>query len=460
MQPIYWIKYLDPIESLMSPLLSELAKPKLQYPTVWYKQSAFRKIRYEGEKSTIISRTKDGHMFYSGLIPRILQIADDLKAKVVFEKPQKFLIPKKEMTFPEGITPRQFQLDLINQALIAERGVLKAPTGTGKTILGLFLINSIDNLEQVLWLCHTKDLLYQTVEEAVKFFGYDSVGIIGDSKRDTGKFLTIATRQSFKELADDLGTSYDMVIVDETHHISKFKSDYVEILQKVFAPIRIGLTATVSTDIEARLAMEALIGPVVGEFTINKGIEEGFMAEIKIKIIKIPKLQRIRELRRYPDVYEQGVVRRLDRNKLIMDLVKDYTAQGKSCLIVVNQIEHGNLLLSMARNMGLDTEFIQGATDADARVLAKIALDKSHIKSVIATTVWKEGISIPSLNVVINAGGGKSEIATLQSIGRGTRTTPEKTEVIIHDFFDQSHPFLLDHFGERFCLYMNNQWIK
>ena len=44
MQPLYWIRYLDPIESLMSPLLSELVKPKLQYPTVWYKQSAFRKI--------------------------------------------------------------------------------------------------------------------------------------------------------------------------------------------------------------------------------------------------------------------------------------------------------------------------------------------------------------------------------------------------------------------------------
>jgi len=36
-----------------------------------------------------------------------------------------------------------------------------------------------------------------------------------------------------------------------------------------------------------------------------------------------------------------------------------------------------------------------------------------------------------------------SEISTLQSIGRGLRKTTTKKELIMVDFFDQSHPFYL-----------------
>lgn len=458
MKSEYWIKFLDPIESLMSPSLSKIVGSALSFPTVWYKDGAFKKIRMEGVKSTIISRTAKGHLFFTGVIPRILQEAHRQKISVDYDPPEKFLIPGP-IKLPEGMTLRSFQTDLIQKIHAKERGILKAPTGTGKTVLGLSMIASIKDIDQILWLCHTKDLLYQTANEAEKFFGKKNIGIIGDGKKEDCRYLTVATRQSFKDLADDLGTSYDILVVDEAHHITSFKGDYATILHKIFAPIRIGLTATLPTDTEAKLAMESFIGPLIGEFSINDGIEKGFMATPKIIISKIPKLQRIRDLRKYADVYEKGIVRRLDRNKVIVDLIKEYTKKDMSCLIVVNQIEHGELLMSMCRHCGLDTVFVHGSTDADDRMAAKIALNNNHIRSVICTTVWKEGISIPELNVVINAAGGKSEIATLQSIGRGTRATSTKKEVIIHDFFDQSHPYLLDHFGERLCLYIDNNWI-
>ena len=81
------------------------------------------------------------------------------------------------------------------------------------------------------------------------------------------------------------------------------------------------------------------------------------------------------------------------------------------------------------------------------------------MKCVICTAVWKEGVNIPELNVVINAAGGKSELVTLQTIGRGLRKTENKSELIIYDFFDNSHHYLVDHFGHRFCLYSDMGWI-
>lgn len=453
-----WIRQLDPIESLMSRELYKEVKGLISFASAFYKQTMYRKVRKEYTKSTAIGTIKEGIVFYTGLIPRIKKYCTDNGLDLDCQEIHHTTI-RIDPELPEGVVLRQFQKELIHKAIAAERGILKAPTGTGKTVLGLALICSIQDLEGVLWLCHTKDLMYQTEKEAGKFLDPRNVGIMGDGNMISDRFLTIATRQTFKDYADDLGTSYDLVLVDEGHHVTALDGEYGTILKKVYAPIRIGLTATLPTTEEAKLSMEALLGPLIGEFTINEGREQGFMAHPRIKIVKIPVSQRIREIHKYSDVYEHGVVRRLDRNRMIVDLVKKHQQNGDSVLIVVNKIDHGNLLLNLCNASSLEAEFICGASDSDTRDLAKTALNDKRMKCVIATAVWREGVNIPELNVVINAAGGKSEIMTLQSIGRGLRKTAEKSELIIYDFFDNSHPYLVSHFGERFSLYCDMGWI-
>ena len=70
-----------------------------------------------------------------------------------------------------------------------------------------------------------------------------------------------------------------------------------------------------------------------------------------------------------------------------------------------------------------------------------------------------EIINIPSLNCVIIAYGGKDSKRTLQTIGRGLRKTDEKDIVTIIDFFDPSHPSLINHFGHRISLYCEEGWL-
>jgi len=60
----------------------------------------------------------------------------------------------------------------------------------------------------------------------------------------------------------------------------------------------------------------------------------------------------------------------------------------------------------------------------------------------------------------VNASGGKSEILTLQSLGRGLRTVPGvKDDVVLVDFFDPSNRYLVDHFGHRVSLYFEEGWL-
>ena len=463
----YWIRRLDPVESLMSPELSELVAPALSYKSVYWRPGPFHKIRKEYTKSTIISKKRDGHLFYTGLIPRIVKIATDKGIPYYSdEDPLEFPIVA-DFHLPAGMSHRSFGVDLLHKAVKAKRGVLKAPTGTGKTFIGLSLIYSIKNLEGgVLWLVHTKDLLSQTAKEAEAFFGKQNIGKIGDGYYEDNKFLTIATRQSFIDHVRKLGTAYDMVVVDEVHHISTFEGEYARILSQIMAPIRIGLTATLRTEQEGLLAMEAFVGPVIGEYTINQGREDGYMATPKIIITKLTKRKltkttdsgKTEDCRTYADVYEYGVVRNLERNIMIANFISGYEKIDKTCLVVVNKIAHGQLLQNICRNKGVNIEFVCGATDTDSRELAKKYLNEKKT-NVICTNVWKEGVNIPELDVLINGGGGKTELGTLQAVGRGMRRTATKLELIIHDFFDPSHYYLIDHFGYRISLFIENKWM-
>lgn len=68
-------------------------------------------------------------------------------------------------------------------------------------------------------------------------------------------------------------------------------------------------------------------------------------------------------------------------------------------------------------------------------------------------------INIPGLDAVINAAGGKSEVAVLQMIGRGLRRTKNKDTVLIYDFFDNSMSWFVEHFGNRFSMYCESGWV-
>jgi len=270
-------------------------------------------------------------------------------------------------------------------------------------------------------------------------------------------FNTISTFLSYQEI----------VIVDEAHHISKLKGEYAQTLSRIFAPIRLGFTATLPTEEEAKFTLEGLLGPLIGELTMDKAQEIGILAKPKIRIIKSPYIREIDQEKIYEKAYEKGIVSNERRNNLIVETAMEYINQNKSVLIIINRVEHGENLIALAQeNYDIPRKefdsvfrFIYGKTESETRKKVKDSLKEKKIKCVICTSIWREGVDLPSLDCVINAGGGKSEIACLQTIGRGLRKTEDKNFVIIVDFFDPHNKYLISHFGERLVLYCDNDWV-
>lgn len=266
--------------------------------------------------------------------------------------------------------------------------------------------------------------------------------------------------QSFIKLNLDEYLDYFVaILVDEAHHVSKFNGTYGKILQKLISPIRLGFTATIPEKVEAKHALEGLIGPVVGELNIKEAVKRGVIAKPKIRIIKTPFSQQIKDIRKYADAYEKGIVYNENRNRLILKTAADYVKENKSVLILVVRTEHGKALTNLASEYFTKRlRFLYGATDEELRLLSKDLLKNKNLKCLITSVIWKEGVDVPSLDVVINAAGGKSEIATIQAVSRSLTRTKDKEEGRVVDFFDPSHYFFISHFGHRLNTYMENGW--
>jgi len=272
--------------------------------------------------------------------------------------------------------------------------------------------------------------------------------------------ITIATIQSFAKIPkDDYCEYFDIVIVDEAHRVSSFDGQYANVLGNILAPVRLGFTATLPTTTKAKLALEGFLGKLLSEQTINEATEKEIISVPKIKLIKSAYRQKVRNKSKYVDVYQTGIVSNLSRNKQIVEVVKAHKEKGETTLIFVNKIKHGNNLKELFLKENIRVPFVKGDMPNDKREIIKRSLKRKKRKIVIATIAWQQGVDIPSLDVVFNAGGGKDELGVLQLIGRGLRRTDDKESVIIYDIFDPSHHYLISHFGERISLYMKHNWL-
>ncbi len=425
-----------------------LLKKPLSYKQEIWIQGPFSKKRRIVEISCI---KPDGTVL-TGFLPRVTEILLKHNIKPIMDDSFKKITVRAERTeLPFQLTEEQ--KEAVEEIFLNGRGVIHLPTGTGKSIIFLSVIKMVNKPTTIL--VHTKDLFYQIINMA-KDFAID-MGMVGDG-HNIQKPITVAL---LKSGLTKLETSPFLVIIDEAHHCSNLKGMYADLLKSLTSPMKIGFTATLPYKEGAKMALEGLIGPVIYSKSIIEMADSELLAKPIIQLEMLPINTEIQDLKTWQEVYQFGIVNNKSRNRKILSNANKYIESGKTVLILVTAVKHGHNLMCMANTMypNMRPRFVYGDVSGPVRSQIKEALDKKQIRCVIADVVWKEGVNIPSLGAIINAGGGKSEIMVLQSIGRGLRRTPEKTEVILKDYFDSSHKHLINHFGHRLCLYFSQGWL-
>jgi len=476
------VQILNPIQSKLIVGDKNILTSTMSYRTHVYRRCMDEKKGYRIKKlceydAPVID--KDG-FFLTGYIPRMIQFALDAKIPMEIQGIQlpvraswygKFpdipLDAKKEIARklredgPWPIILRNDQKDVIRQIHLKGRGVILSPTGSGKTVMMLAtVLFHYDHLNFLIITPNT-DLVKQGVEDFKPFFKEGEIGWITGDEIEPAR-ITFTNIQKFNRLdASEWHDNIDIVIVDECHHVNSLKGTYAKVLKSIPAHMRLGFTATPPYEPEGIMALEGLIGPTIGTVEMETLIDEGVLAKPKLRLLKVPYNHKIHELEVYSQVYEEGVVHNRVRNRMILKESQRLVNKGLTVLTLVSRIEHGDNLERMAKVMfpDLRLRWIHGITEKEARAKVQQHLQQKDVDVVIASYIWREGINIPSLGAVINAAGGKFDIFPQQAMGRGLRIAPGKTEVILVDFFDPSHHYLIDHFGHRLSLYFDLGWL-
>ena len=420
----------------------------LKYKKVWFKQGKYSKIKHSRLASFIDGRSG---IFLAGFLSRIEKKFPDMEIEgLITCDPYAFVPDIAKINF------RKDQLKAIKKAVSHQRGVIQFATASGKTVIAGGIISCFDE-HKALFLAHSKDIISQTYER-FKEYGFNC-GLMSEGKwvsSSNGNQVLCATYQSYFKRIDEFKP--DIVIVDECHHVNSLSSQYGKILKKLDAFVRIGLTGTLPNTREGKLALEGLIGPVIAKLTIKEGVDKKIISLPKITLLPVKNIKRIAEFRKYHELRDKAIVNNRSRNRLISRAIIRRVNKNKSCLIIVNEVKHGEILLNDIYKMGYTAKFLQGKTPSQARNKAKQNLINKKELAVITTNIWNEGVDIPTLDVVILAFGGKANTRTIQAIGRGLRRVKGKKRVEIIDFLDP-YRYLAEHVVARLNIYKKEKLL-
>jgi len=365
----------------------------------------------------------------------------------------------------KGIRLREYQKEAAEALLKAGMGILQAATGSGKTETAAAVIQYIGR--KTLFFVPSRDLLHQTADRLKTRLGVE-IGMIGDDNFDVkditvvlvpaaAKFYSNSKSKNNKPIRDVL-RSAEVLVIDECHRIAA--KTFYKMTKHCNAPYRFAMSGTPLDRADgANLAVIAMGGPVVYEITNEDLKDLGFLvpAEIAFHHISDPKPDSDDYDKPYVDLYTKFIVKNYQRNHKIINQTIDYYNKDCVVLILVERIEHGNILSNMlwGKKDFLPHEFISGKEPTTERKMILEDLRSGLLRIVIATRIFAEGIDVPIIDVIIPAGGEKAKIKTLQRIGRGLRKGNKLGKLVVVEFFDKMHPIFKKHSVTRYRDYLD-----
>jgi superfamily II DNA or RNA helicase len=152
---------------------------------------------------------------------------------------------------------RDYQMEAVNDALKSRGGVITAPTGGGKTIIGLAMIAK--RKQPAIILVHSLELMHQWADRIHQFLGIRA-GQIGGGKYEIGT-ITVGCVNSVLTRLDALTPLFGHVIIDECHRTPC--KTFSDCLARFDAMYTLGVSATPKRRDKMERLMFLGIGPLV-----------------------------------------------------------------------------------------------------------------------------------------------------------------------------------------------------
>jgi superfamily II DNA or RNA helicase len=379
------------------------------------------------------SRAKDGLWIPRGALRQVILMCRRHGVSYEINDHRRSL---QEISFQFKGTLKDFQQRAVQAIIKREFGTLSAPTGSGKTVMGLYMIAM--RKQPALIIVHTKELAFQWIEQIKMFLDVDDqeIGLIGAGGVSIGKKITIALVQSLYRRADKVYQHIGHLIVDECHRAPS--RTFTEAVTEFDSRYMLGLSATPWR----RDKLSSLIFLHIGDVhhTVDKSqlIAQGHILKAEVII-------RQTDFEPYCDPVK-------DYSKMLMELTSDdernrliasdIAAEAKKnegvCLVLSDRKKHcqtlkGLLTYKYKINAGLLT----GDLTNDQRKEVLLQLEKGNLRVLIATgQLIGEGFDCENLSILFLTTPIRFSGRVLQYLGRVLRPSKEKAKARVYDYVD------------------------
>lgn len=312
------------------------------------------------------------------------------------------------------------------------RTLLVLPTGTGKTIV--FASVAADQVragDRVLILAHRGELLEQAADKLQRSTGLVSAVEKAESTcLDSWFRVVVGSVQTLQRTArlerfpqDYFGT----IIIDEAHHA--ITDGYRRILDYFEGAKVLGVTATPDRGDMRNLG--EVFDSLAFEYKLTDAIKEGYLCKIMAQTIPL-KLD-ITSVTMSGGDYAVG-----DLGTALDPYLEQIAAEmanrckSRKTVVFLPLIKTSQKFRDLLNTHGFRAAEVNGQSDDRRQVLADFDADKYNV--LCNSMLLTEGWDCPSVDCVVVLRPTKVRSLYSQMVGRGTRLSPGKTDLLLLDF--------------------------
>lgn len=313
-----------------------------------------------------------------------------------------------------------------------KRTLLVLPTGCGKTVVFTKLAEEmVKQGKRVLILAHRTELLEQASDKLFKITGLktalekaDSTAIGSWCRVSVGSVQTLQRDKRLNQFPKDY---WDVIIVDEAHHI--LSDGYMKVMKYFDVANVLGVTAT--PDRSDMRNLGSYFDSLAYEYSLVQAIKEGYLS--KIKALTIPlSLDLSNVSMSAGDFKASDVGTALDPylEQIADEMVKQ--CANRKTVVFLPLVKTSQKFRDILNAKGFRAAEVNGESKDRAEILEDFEKDRYNV--LCNSMLLTEGWDCPSVDCVVVLRPTKVRALYSQMVGRGTRLHPGKEELLLLDF--------------------------
>lgn len=434
--------------SEIMPDLKDFLKKELNFLNTEYLQKRrLGKSTYKVQKYfKLIEESGDAISLPRGFLGKLVTFlkAHNIAHEIRYERPA-----LAGVSFKSSIELTPAQSKVLDSAMAHDQGVIVAPSGSGKTIIGLEL--AARRKMPTLIVVHRRQLLDQWVERIQTFLGIPKahIGQYSGAKKDIGNQITVGLLQSFARTKDlsAIKNQFGMLLVDECHHIPA--STFREVVAQLNPHYLYGLTATPKRKHNDEKLIYMYIGEILAQMEATHDAPASSIAAQNTPEVIVRETSLNLPFKFTTDLFQllaKVVCFDTVRNQLIIEDILREISANKKVLVLSERKEHLEVLNLYLKGK-CETIVISGEDSARMRTSKIKQIEEGQYQAILSTgQFFGEGIDVRGITCLVLAFPFSFEGKLAQYIGRLRESDDQK---LVIDYRDKKIPFLERQFKQR-----------